>query len=236
MITNIIIIVLIIIIIIYTLKILFNANLPKKDDYLPLYMNDNPVKCCILLTMYIGDDITRRSIYEDRVKKWLEQTNFEIFVVDSSGQYLNQKNKRLHQYSFKQEKQFARSNPTIYERDSILNAFEYFKNYFINFDIIFKVTGKYFIPNLENQLKYIPKDAELILQNRSDTYGQNTEIIGIKTSLIKPIISLLNSRNNFETTISKIKNNYKYYRLPSLKLNDYTKRGDSRILKELFIY
>ena len=43
---------------------------------------------CILLGMYIGTKPERRAIYEDRAKRWLDNTSIDIYTVDSSGELL----------------------------------------------------------------------------------------------------------------------------------------------------
>ena len=246
------------IILVILFLILYNR---KKIPYIPTSkINNKPLKCCILLTMYIGNDESRRKIYENNVKRWLEETNLEIFTVDSSGKYINQTNPRLHQFSFNQNTDFVASNPSIYEKNSILYALDYFCNDILKFDMIFKVTGKYFIPGIEKKFKYIPSNAEIVLQNRTDTawpYGQNTEIIGIRSDIIKKIISKINTFHKkfqdfkgdistiatnkynetslFEKTIYNIVNSgkYKCYRFHPLKLDTFSARGDGSVLKYL---
>lgn len=43
---------------------------------------DSDIKCCIFLTMYVKNNV---ELYEKRVKRWLDETDFDIFIVDSSG-------------------------------------------------------------------------------------------------------------------------------------------------------
>ena len=210
----------------------------NNENYVPSIpiskVNMKPLNCCILLTMYIGDDIERKNIYENRVNRWLNETNFDIFVVDSSGKYLNQTSPRLHQFSFKQESEFAKINPSEYEKDSILKALDYFGNDILKYDMIFKITGKYFIPGLERKIKNIPSNAQIVLQNKTITHGQNTEIIGIRSDIINQIISQIIHKSFEETIYNIVKSKkYKCYRLPPLKLDNFVERGDGIILKKL---
>lgn len=217
----------------------YNKNIlaPNKTslNYININKVKKPLKCCILLTMYIGNDKYRKNMYENIVDKWLKYTNFEIFSVDSSGKYLNNKSKRLYQYSFKQNKPFQNENPSVFEKDSILNILKYYKHIFKKFDIIFKVTGKYFIKDLENIIPYIPNDADIILQNQNNTHKQNSELVGIKTNIIEEILNLINNKKGFEEILFStiIDNKYINYKLPPLKIKNNIKRGDNSILKYL---
>ena len=207
----------------------------KRDNGYDTYISTRPLKCCILLTMYIGTDISRRLLYENRVNRWLNETNFEIFVIDSSGNYINQINPRLYQYCFEQNSEFSPTNPSIYERDSLLKAFDYFD--FKEYDIIFKVTGKYFIPELKNVVKNIPYNTDFVLQNISSNDYQHTEIVGFKIQSIKSVLNLITINITFEMALYEIvqSKKYKCYRLPILKLDAFTERGDGSVLKELYI-
>lgn len=197
------------------------------------YRNPNPLKYCLLLTMYINGDDKRREIYMHRLKRWLEETSFDIYTVESSGEKLNICHPRLKQFTFIQGDKY-KGNSTITERDSILRACEYFQNDFDQYDIVFKITGKYFIPLLENVLLSVNSDAELIFQNRCNLLEQNTEIIGYKpTFLYKITKNIKDGCGNYEKQIKKIEKDYKVYRLPRLELEDFTKRGFGDILTYL---
>jgi len=212
--------------------LLFLMILGTRDKF----ANNEGPKICILLTMYIGpEELGRRSMYETSVLNWLSKTSFEIFVVESSGQYIRQNHPRLHQYSFQQESKFVDYDPCFQERNSILKAFDYF-NGFSKFDIIFKITGKYFLETLE--LVNIPKDTQLILQNLTQNQGQNVEIVGFSKDTLVEIVSSIGqgqTDKNFENTIiNAIKSSkYKIYRLGPLKVNPIVAAGDGRLLEYL---
>lgn len=211
------------------------------------YLNKNPLKCCILLTMHIGNNDDRRQMYVHRVKRWLNETSLDIYTVESSGELLNIKHPRLYQYTFKQEEYDPESveavNKTILERNSILNAYNNFKEYFKNYDIIFKVTGKYFIPSLEKIIRHIKPDCILLFQHLHNTKyeEQNTEITGYHSSILYEITNSIQKikktdyQPSYEKQIKTIQKHktYKTYRLPPLKLEEFTQRGDGSILKYL---
>jgi hypothetical protein len=208
-------------------------------------------KTCILLTttVYINTDYkneynspeSRLNIYIDSINEWLQKTNLIIYVVESSNynfpEYSN--NPRVKVYSFKSSNNINCNDcsATPYEAESILKAFNYFKLY--NYDNIIKITGKYFIPNMETLIENIPDNSEIFLQNsyNNDLKQQNSEIFGCKTKYLVNIMNMIidNAKKNinFESTLNIIidSNKYNIYRFPTIKLNKPIKRsGDNKIM------
>lgn len=200
---------------------------------LPSKPNHKPLKVAILLTAYISNDNERAEMYEKNIKRWINDTNLNIFLVDSSNVGSKLKNSRFKQYVFDQKEKFG-SSSTILEKKSILGALYYFKKDFSKYDIIFKVTGKYFIPDFNNIVKYIPSDAKIIVQHSASTSGQNTELFGATPRIMKEIVSDMNT-DIFEEHLYKIicKGKYKIYRFPKFKLDQRIKRGDGFALRYL---
>ena len=190
---------------------------------------DSDIKCCIFLTMYVKNNV---ELYEKRVKRWLDDTDFDIFVVDSSGVGIKQSNERLKQYVFTQNPNFERVSVSESEKNSILNAIEYFNDDFLEYDIIFKITGKYFIPNFDYVITNIPDDTDIVFQNLQITHGQNTELIGFRPELIKDIILNISHEKSFENVMREVQYNNEYtkYRFQPLILDEYAKRTDGSTL------
>ena len=205
-----------------------NTRIRYKDKRL-----DNHTNCCILLTMYIKDD--REKLYETITKKWLNNTNFDVYVVNSSGKNLNIQHPRFKCFSFKQNFNFVDKEPSFAERNSLLKALEYFKNDFNNYDMIIKVTGKYFTPDLEDNIEFIPKDIDILLQNQNFTHCQNSELVGFKPNKINSILRGLDNHplEHILYTIRENNSNLKIFKLPPLSMINNAKRGDGLILKFL---
>jgi len=205
----------------------------KKINFINKNVKSN-INCCILLTMYVKND--RKKLYTYITNQWLNNTNFDIFIVNSSGSQLGIIHPRLKEFTFKQNIDFVEKEPSFIENYSILNALEYFKNDFNNYDIIIKITGKYFTPDLEDIIKYIPKNTDIILQNQNFTHGQNCEILGFNP---QKIYYILKNINDYPTeyilyNIREYKSDsYNIFKLPPLKINNNIKRGDGIILKFL---
>lgn len=219
------------------LSILFIKNIYDYDSCYKIdsyYINKYPLKCCVLLTMYIGGNIKRKQTYLHRINRWLNETSFDIYTVESSGELLNIIHPRLKQFTFIQGEEF-KGNSTILERNSLLKAHNYFKNDFKKYDIILKITAKYFIPSLESLIKHIKPDTELLFQysHSKSNNIQNTEITGYKSNIFYDITNRITNKGIYESQIEKYSKKYKTYRLPKLYLEEFTERGDGIILKYL---
>lgn len=209
-----------------------------KKDILPLRKQPKKIGACILLTMHVGNNKDRIQLYNENIEKWLKLTDFDIFVVESSGIYFDKYKyePRVKQYIFQQVNTHNLiKSLSIYEQDSILRIFDHYKKDFENYDIIFKITGKYYLPELENIVNYIPIDSEIILQNQENTFGQNSEIVGIKPSILKEVMDRITFFDNFERTLNSIKcgKNYKTYKMPKLIIDKLVKRSDGSVLEYL---
>ena len=97
----------------------------------------------VIFSMYIGEQKERRDVYENRVKRWLDETScIDFYTTDSSNNYLFFDKKtgkptshyyndpRLHQFAFQQDNKFQSGNPSVPERNALLKALEHFKNEF----------------------------------------------------------------------------------------------------------
>ena len=216
----------------------------------------NQMGTCILLTTTVYINTTdymneynspesRLKLYLDNINEWLENTNLIIYVVESSNynfpEYKN--NPRVKIFTFKSDNNIncKHCSATPYEAESILKAFYHFK--LNKYDKIIKVTGKYFIPDIENLIKNIPNDADIFFQNSNENAlkKQNSEIFGCKTKYLPTIMNLIieNSKfnMNFESTLFSLsqKNfSYKIYIFPVIVLNNPVKRsGDNKVIYAL---
>ena len=195
---------------------------------------------CIILTTY--NELSRKEMYSSRIEWWINNTSLPIYVVDSSNNgfpELIEKYKsldRLHIFVFDQTKYIRskRFHQTKYEVLSLKMAYEHFEKEWQKYTCIIKITGKYVLPDLENELKEIPFKNDLILQYRHKLNWQNTEILGIKRQIYDHLLTWLSTAPGklFERQLSsflKINKNYKTYRIPLLYIpKDYktaTKQG-----------
>lgn len=219
---------------IYNIKCEYFQNKIKYISTTPVQSNNT---YCLLLTTYNIPD--RQHIYKNILEKWLKYTSFTIFVVDSSGNKINIEHPRLHQFSFKQDTKYYKhkGGPTQAEKNSIIKAIHFFNKKLLYYDIVFKITGKYFIPQLENLIQYIPNDVDIIFQysNYNILKIQNSELVGIRTKKILNLMKLIENNMLFENMLyNRIQDNrFKIYKLPKLEIENNIKRNDGSVLTYL---
>ena len=214
----------------------------------------NNQSICILLTTCVNIKTSyyntkntpqvRLKIYCDVIDKWLNNTNFDIKIVESSNykfeRYKN--NPRVEIYSFESKSKYncKSCEATPYEAESILLAFKSLN--LKRYERLIKVTGKYYLDNFEKLVKDIPQNANVYFQNKQHPgwKQQNSEFFGCKTNLLEQIMNLV-LRNaeynmNFESTLFTLNNNKEYniYRFPPIKLkNPVLRSGDNSYIYEL---
>jgi len=223
----------------------FNKYLKDFIELIPIKKNPKPLKIAILLTMYIGKSKEKFEMYMKNVMEWLK-TGLDIYIVESSGFDIPFTHPLLKTFTFSQKNNtflpenifdvsssnFIFNDVSLKERDSILNACNYFD--FSLYDMIFKVTGKYFSDDFLDMIHYIPSDADLVLQYQTITHGQNSEIVGFSPKIIKSICLKIDQMNHFETVLKNIdKKKLTIYRLKKLSIKYKTKRSDGSILDYL---
>jgi hypothetical protein len=197
----------------------------------------------ILLTIYNKED--SREGYEQTISWWLDNTKFDIYVVDSFGKAITISNRRLNVISFDQKDHkndiVSLTNfhmrPTIGEMISIKVAYEYFKDNFKNYKYIIKVTGKYRLPDFQKALKIDNSNYDFIVQSRHKEYIQNTEILGFNASRFEKLHNLLEEEEgSLERKVSSvIKKHKNFFRLEEILIREEFKvsRNDGSILSSL---
>ena len=139
----------------------------------------------------------RRDLYTHQLKHWLNETNLQIVVVESSGYtFPDVQHERLTVISFTIDKKCDSSSQ--YEARSLMYAMDKIKDldFFSPCTHILKVTGRYFLKNVENVLSNAEQNLDLYLQywRHDGRTWQNTEYFGIRKELLlemlEPIIDI----------------------------------------------
>jgi len=237
----------ILILFLITLLISFSLALDTRRENFTMTPTDNSL--CILLTTtiniktdYLNQNnlpLSRLEVYKSAIDKWLANTDFVIYIVESSNynfpEYRNNPRVKIFTFVSNLDINCKYCSATPYEAESILNAFEYFK--LNRYKRIIKVTGKYYIPNMDKLIKDIPDTADLYFQSLHNDKNklQNSEIFGCKTSILPTIMKLIIENSyinmNFESTLYSIQSKYRVYRFPPVKLETPTQRsGDNKIM------
>lgn len=199
-------------------------------------------KWIVLLTTAVSnssntilDTEYRKKLYLTQITKWLNETNFTIVVVESSGyDFPEISNDRLHKISFIINEKLPSSSQ--YEAISILYAINHIKDcdFFKNCTHILKVTGRYFLNNIEEHLNSKPQDMNLYLQKHrnNDIRWQNSEYYGIQKDLLPIFINNVVSTGLMEHalwnfSINKIGCHIGYFK------NNIIRGGDKLLIENL---
>ena len=220
-----------------------NAHLYRLDQTKSmLHINENttttPNKWISLLTTAVnvnGENNYRKKLYETQILRWLNNTNYYIYVVESTGVHLNIAHERLKIVSFKLPKLASSSQS---EAHSMLHMLDEIKDdaNFTECTHILKVTGRYFLQNINVVLNNCGDDLDVYLQHRCNHVikWQNTEYYGIRKTLVESFLStVLNiglMEHKFYEFISK--NKLTFNRIGPFK-NNIIRGGDKIIIRNL---
>jgi len=194
----------------------------------------NKNKWCILLTTAVNNDESRKKLYIDSITKWLEKTNYDIFVVESSNYSFDElKNERLYVYSFQIE---PKNSTTQYEAESILNILEDIKDHpkLEECSHILKVTGRYYLDDIEEVLDSADPDKDFYFQIHRNNNWQNSEYFGIRKELLKPLIEDIKAdeKKHFEHKLYEFSVDKDFVHIGPFK-NNIARGGDGLVLKDL---
>ena len=178
----------------------------------------------------------RKELYNYQILQWLKRTNFTIVVVESSGyDFPDIFHERLHKVIFKFENGLSSSSQ--YEAQSILYALDDIKNkdYYTNCTHILKVTGRYFLDNLEKHLNSQPQDKDLYLQkHRNDSIKwQNSEYFGIRKELFPLFLESVKDIGLMENRLWEFSVNNKSYCHIGYFANNIRRGGDNLLIQNL---
>lgn len=202
----------------------------------------------ILLTMCVKTDTIayptydhayREELYPAQVSRWLDETNLPIFVVESSGngQIFDKfkDNKRFSVVSFTQKTVSSSSEGESASMKFLLSELESSndKN-FQECTHILKVTGRYFLPGIEEALRNAESNVDILLQIHKTENWQNSEYFGMSKSLLHQFIDSYPEGGIMEEYLYSFTQNRPRTTLGPFE-NSIARGGDKAVLKELFI-
>lgn len=198
------------------------------------------------------DKDDRLNMYIKKINKWLNNTNLNIVVIENSGydfinfyQSLhNNFKKRIEFISFDNDDiplddlNFLNKNVAKGQHELFAINYAYNKSNFIKqSNYIIKITGRYFIPELENILnnKLTEDNNFKILRQSKKWRGWNRcEIVGCHESIFKSFF-LFPAKDDMVETEYMNRGNVigNIYELPEMKLDEPTMQGVGVIQKTL---
>jgi hypothetical protein len=159
----------------------------------------HPNKWCILLTTAVNNDESRKKLYIESINKWLNQTPFHIFIVESSQYTFPEiQNERFHLYTFQVEKSTSSS---ISEATSIIYLLDQVKDnpLWNSFSHILKVTGRYYLDGIIETLNNLEPNKDLYIQKNREPEWQNSEYFGIRREMMRTLVeTILKDTKHFE--------------------------------------
>ncbi len=212
---------------------------PESNRYVVLLTT-----CVEPVTSTNTDTAARRDLYMRNIKRYMDNTNLNIAVIESSGHVFDiPTSHRFQQATIDISNTLnkaAKNVSTIGEAVSVLKAQEL--GLLKGFTHAIKITGKYYLSDLEKELLKIPASADIVYQHTTNTKTrwQNSEVFGFNTNLLKPVYDqfLANAKTNLfmEQGIYDIHlklGGVESYRLPQLQIHEKVARGDRSILPHL---
>ena len=139
------------------------------------------LRVAVVLTMYATE--SRKNMYMRRLE-WWRSSGLPVYLVCSKGD--GHMGEHKNNFYFRQNEPKVKKNPSNAERASLLMFMKQFNCR--DYDIIFKVTGKYIIPCLPELMKYILPTTDIVLQHRNDQGYQYCEIFGIRPNLMNSLM------------------------------------------------
>ena len=198
--------------------------------------SENKNKWIILLTMAVnvnGENEYRKKLYKEQLLKWLNYTDYYIYVIESTGVHLDITHERLKFVSFKLPPLASSSQS---EATSILHILNDIKNdpAYINWTHILKVTGRYFLHNINGVLNNCVPDLDVYIQHHYGIKWQNTEYFGIRKTLLEKFLLTVVNEGIMEHRFYEfiVKNKLKFIRIGPF-VNNVARGGDKMIINPL---
>jgi hypothetical protein len=208
----------------------------------------HPNKWVVLLTTCVSRSnvyTTRQynASFTDTILDWISQTSLPLVIVESSGvgfphlqRYVT--SNRIDIVINNSTKQGGSSSKL--EAESLNAAIAYMNKHpqgkFDNYTHVLKVTGRYFLADIEEALNQMKSNYDFYLQIRRkrEMLWQNSEYFGIRKELIHNLtLSVLNENNLMEHSLWNVSHRYSFTLFHHGFPNDIPRGGDGLVLDPL---
>lgn len=195
------------------------------------------------------DKNDRLTTYLNAIQKWLD-TDFKIILVDNSGYTFPElkKNNNLHIISYyyddidiQEEYKFILSSTEKghHEMLAIHQAYNNIPSSW-KYDKIFKLTGRYFIPNFKYYVDNIPQEALYYIQNRDimcELYGGKKnnvmDLFKLPTIKNKKQISETIKKERIDEILKNTNNKNIVYKFPKISVDPVIKGSRNTIMTKI---
>jgi len=170
--------------------------------------------------LFQTDRNERIQVYVKRVKKWLEDTTLPILLIENTGHTFEELAVEKERYKKRfevityaeselQEAAFLANNPYKGASEIFAIQYAYYNSCLIKerpHDFIIKITGRFYIPDLENYLrKHLTENVDVLVQNRRE----RCEMVGCHKTHFAHIFNydLLDENGEYNGNVEDV---YKY--------------------------
>ena len=187
----------------------------------------------------------RLKMYGKKIMKWLNKTNLKIVVVENSGHNFKDLTKhisnRFEIVSFKysddqkkiMNKYIAKGQHEIFALNYACNNSKLVKEC----DYVIKITGRYFVPNLESILnKELNKNPKIDFIRQTSLWRNmnRCEIVGCsKNNINKLFYFPLKNDMMEQEMMDRMVKSKNILNLPVMKLDEKTKQGVGHFINQL---
>jgi hypothetical protein len=201
--------------------------------------SENKNKWIVLLTMAVnvnGENEHRKKLYKEQLLKWLNYTDYYIYVIESTGVHLDITHERLKFISFELFPKLASSSQS--EATSILHILNNIINdpVYIDCTHILKVTGRYFLHNINGVLNNCVPDLDVYIQHHYNIKikWQHTEYFGVRKTLLEKFLLTVVNEGIMEHRFYEfiVKNKLKFRRIGPF-VNNVARGGDKMLINPL---
>ena len=185
----------------------------------------------------------RLKTYVTALKKWIEETNFKIIIVDNSGydypEFKNSESFLKLSYTYTtidlpNDQLFLQrcSEKGQHEMFSICYAFNHIPTHW-QYKNILKITGRYFVHNFEKHIESIPKEKKYFAQKQP----LMCEIFGGRKEHIHNLFILPSKHDSCRILEKLNKGRFakldNVHRFPNLKIDPVVKGSRNTIMRVL---
>lgn len=180
---------------------------------LPLLILTTTVSVQNKVYLFQTDANERAGVYVRKIRKWLSESDFKIVVVENTGYTFPElyEEREIYKDRFEiisfveselPEAAFLSGNP--YKGASEIFAINWaYKNSRFSADFIIKITGRFFIPQLESYLNSMElSDYDVLVQNRKN----RCEMLGCRADHFGLVFNthLLNRQGNYDGNVEDV--------------------------------
>lgn len=195
-----------------------------------------PARWVVLLTTSVRGDDERRELYTRQIRRWLDETDLFIFVIESSNHaFPGMRHDRLRVVAF----DLSESLPSTsqYEAWSISHFLSVIRNdpVFQGATHILKVTGRYFLDGISSRLRSATEGTDFYLQERynDSIRWQNSEYFGVRKDLLGAMVSPIMGLGFMEECLYEASRRSGRFRFLEPFPNRVARGGDGMVLDPL---